>query len=292
VLADARAHGAAATGGYPHRAGEPGWSALHAPVESGGERTATLSVLRRTGEPFTADEENVVTRLGRLVGLAWTSERYQHQLAEIALLHERERIADELHDRVVQILFAAQLGIDSLLDDGAGAPPKERLLEIRRLLSGGDTAIREVIHRISTGSDDDLERRLARVAESVGEEFGVSVRVELRSLPEVRRQVADAAVKVAREGIVNAAKHAGPCRITLAAESTGQPISESTGGSGGATLVVTVADDGLGLGGATPVTGGYGLGSLRRAVAEAGGELSVATAQDGLGVRIRALFHL
>lgn len=289
VLADARSRGEVATGAYPHRAGEPGWSALHAPVEAGGERAATLSVLRRSGGPFTADEEHAVTRLGRLVGLAWASERYQRQLAEIALLRERERIADELHDRVVQILFAAQLGIDSLLDSpdgaGAGSSPEERLLEIRQLLSSGDTAIREVIHRIAARSDHDLERRLAEVAESVGEEFGVFVRVQLGPLPGVPRHVADGAVKVAREGIVNAAKHAGPCRITLAAELTGQP-------AGGATLLVTVVDDGLGLGDATSAGGGYGLGSLRRAVADAGGRLSVATAEDGLGTRVSAGFPL
>ena len=283
VLADARACGDASAGAYPHRAGEPGWSAVHAPVESGGERTATLSVLRRTGEPFTGDEEHAVGRLGRLVGLAWTSERYQHQLAEIATLRERERIADELHDRVVQILFAAQLGIDSLLEGGTGAPPTERLLEIRRLLSGGDTAIREVIHRIAAESGergDDLGRRLAGAAEAVGEEFGASARVEVGLLPGVPRHVADAAVKVAREGIVNAAKHAGPCRITLSAELTG------------GVLTVTVADDGLGLGDAVSDGGGYGLGSLRRVVGEAGGELVVTGAPGGLGTRVGARFVL
>ena len=282
VLADARTH-SVATGAYPHRAGDPGWSALHAPVETGGERTATLSVLRRTGEPFTAEEERAVTRLARLVGLAWTSERYQRQLAEIALLRERERIADELHDRVSQIIFAAQLGIDSLLDAAAEpateAAPQERLLEIRRLLSGGDAAIREVIHRISSESDDDLERRLAGAAESVGEEFGVAVRVELAPLPGVPRHVADAAVKVAREGMVNAAKHAGPCRIALAAALVGD--SE---------LMVSVVDDGLGLGGGNPVVAGYGLGSLHRAVADAGGRLTVDRAPDGLGAALRARF--
>jgi signal transduction histidine kinase len=287
VLADAREHGDASSGAYPHRAGDPGWSALHAPVDAGGERTATLSVLRRTGEPFTADEEYAVTRLARLVGLAWTSERYQRQLAEIALLRERERIADGLHDRVAQILFAARLGIDSLLDGGVGSPPRERLLEIRQLLNSGDTAIREVIHRISTGPGNDLERRLARAAESVGEEFGVVVRVELGTLPGVARHVADAALKVAREGMVNAAKHAGPCRIALAAERTG-------GGDGtvGGMLEVSVTDDGLGLGRGTSVSAGYGLGSLHRAVADAGGELSVTTAPDGLGARVEARFPL
>ena len=305
VLADARtharAHRCASAGAYPHRAGDPGWSALHAPVDSGGERTAVLSVLRRTGEPFTAEEEHTVTRLARLVGLAWTSERYQHQVAEIALLRERERIADGLHDRVVQILFAAQLGIDSLLDSadgpGAGSPSHERLMEIRQLLSSGDSVIREVIHRIAGERVDELERRLAGVAESVGEEFGVVVRMELQPLTGVPRHIADAAVKVAREGVVNAAKHAGPCRITLAAELTGDGPLNAAGPwngsvSGAGALLIAVTDDGLGLGHAAPGSGGYGLGSLRRAVADAGGELGVDTAAGGLGARVWATFPL
>ena len=170
-------------------------------------------------------------------------------------------------------------------------------MEIRHLLSCGDSAIREVIHRIAGEPVDELERRLAGVAESVGEEFGVVVRMELGPLAGVPRHVADAAVKVAREGIVNAAKHAGPCQIILAAKLTRDGALHGAGAlngsmSGAGALLVAVTDDGLGLGRAAPGSGGYGLGSLRRAVVDAGGELGVDTAAGGLGARVWASFPL
>lgn len=329
LLADARSLGTAATGAYPHRAGDPGWAALHVPVVPADERVATLSVLRRTGSPFSIEEEDVVARLARLVALAWTSERYQHQLAEIARLRERERIADGLHDRVSQVLFAAQLGIETLLDEDPSDDHRERLTDIRGLLTGGDAAIREVIHRLAAAPGADLGRRLRLEVESVEEEFNVAVHAEIADDPalrEVARPVADAAVKVVREGTVNAAKHAGPCRINVEAllDEAGQ-------------LVVTVTDDGLGLGsgrtgdvlgtsstagdhsgtssapgdhsdtgsaaGSNPSTGrtgggpdtvraGHGLGSLRRTVADAGGVLNIERPPDGFGARVRAEFPL
>jgi signal transduction histidine kinase len=283
LLRDARDLGTAATGAYPHRAGDPGWAALHAPVDLSGERVATLSVLRRTGGPFSVEEEDVTTRLARLVALSWTSERYQHQLAEITRLRERERIADGLHDRVSQVLFAAQLGLDTLLDEELADSHRERLADIRALLTGGDVAIREVIHQLAATPGADLNRRLRLEVESVEDEFGVAVHAEIPDDPTLRavtRPIADAAAKVVREGTVNAAKHAGPCRIgvTVAVDNSGH-------------LVVAVTDDGLGLG-SGPAPAGHGLGALRRSVVDAGGELNVERPTGGFGTQVRARFPL
>ncbi|MER5669636.1 GAF domain-containing sensor histidine kinase [Pseudonocardia alni] len=282
LVADARELASTSTGAYPRRAGDPGWAALHAPVELDGERTATLSVLRRTGQPFTADESDVVVRLARLVALAWTTERYQHQLAEIARLRERERIADELHDRVAQILYAAQLGLDSALEDpGADPGTAERMTEVRDLLVHGDSAIRAVIRRLGPVPEPGLARRLRREVQTVEEEFGVVVRagiVDDDALLAVPRSVAGAAVKIAREGMVNAAKHAGPCciRLTAAVEA--------------GALTVAVHDDGFGLRTRPADARGMGLPSLRRAAEDVGGEVTVLSPPDGIGTRVLARF--
>ena len=268
------------SGAFPHRPGDPGWAALHVPVELYGERTATLSALRRTGEPFVADEQDVITRLASLVALAWATERYQHQLAEIARLRERERIADALHDRVAQILYAAQLGIDTVLETAVSNPEAERMIEVRELLIKGDTAIREVIHQLTAGAPTaGLGRRVRLEVESVEDEFGVAVHVELPDddkLSGVPRPVADAVVKIAREGTVNAAKHAGPCRIALELHLTDDQI------------VLSILDDGLGLRGPSRHMSGYGLGSLHRQVEDMGGTLVLAPGPSGFGTRLLA----
>lgn len=279
LVRDARALVATSSGAFPRHVGDPGWAALHVPVDFDGAHSATLSLLRRTGQPFTAAEEDVVRRLAGLVALAWTSERYQRQLAEIARLREQERIADGLHDRVAQILFAARLGIDTVVE-GEADDVTRCLVEVRELLVHGDVIVRDVIHRLQAAPEVGLARRLRREVESVEDEFGVAVRVELPDddhLAQVPRTVADAAVKIAREGTVNAAKHAGPCRIRLDVSAEGSE------------LVVEVTDDGFDsrVEAARP---GTGLTSLRRAVEEAGGTLTLTTPGHGFGTQVRAVF--
>jgi signal transduction histidine kinase len=282
LAADARQLGSRSVGAYPQVPGDPGWAALHAPVELYGERTATLSVLRRTGEPFVKEEQDVVARLASLVALAWATERYQHQLAEIARLRERERIADALHDRVAQILYAAQLGIDTVVETAPASPEAARMIEVRELLIRGDTAIRDVIEQLTaTAGEPSLARRVRLEVEAVEEEFGVAVHLELPAddeLRDVSRPVADAVVRVAREGIVNAAKHAGPCRIAINI------------GFSDDRIVMSIVDDGLGVGGAEGHTPGHGLRSLHRQVEDAGGTLAVAPGSGGFGTRLVATF--
>ena len=281
---DADEVGAGSFVAFPHRPGDPGWAAIHAPVELYGERTATLSVLRRTGEPFVAEEQDVVTRLASLVALAWATERYQHQLAEIARLRERERIADALHDRVAQILYAAQLGIDTVLETVTAESETQRMIEVRELLIKGDTAIREVIHQLTPApSAPSLERRIRLEVEAVEDEFGVAVRVELPGddeLGAVPRPVADAVVKIAREGTVNAAKHAGPCRVALEVRRDGDG------------LLLSIIDDGLGPGPPSGHGSGHGLLSLRRLVEDLGGTVSLTADASGIGSRLQAFFPL
>ena len=270
-------------GADPEDLAVAGWVAFHAPVELYPERTATLSLLRRTGEPFVKEEREVISRLASLVALAWATERYQHQLAEIARLRERERIADALHDRVAQILFAAQLGIDSLLETASSEADAERLVAVRELLTKGDTSVRDVIHQLTaTPPQPTLARRIHVEVESVEEEFGVAVHVELPSDAElgvVPRPVADAVVKVAREGTVNAAKHAGPCRIALAVDVTDRHIA------------VSIVDEGLGrdLGRGRA---GHGLASLRRQARDVSGTITLGIAPNGFGTELLATFPL
>jgi signal transduction histidine kinase len=284
LAADARQLGSRSVGAYPQLPGDPGWAALHAPVELYGERTATLSVLRRTGEPFVKEEQDVVSRLASLVALAWATERYQHQLAEIARLRERELIADALHDRVAQILYAAQLGIDTVLEEAPSSSETERMIEVRELLIKGDTAIRDVIHQLTaTPGQPSLARRIRLEVEAVEDEFGVALHLELppdAELGDIPRPVADTVVKVAREGAINAAKHAGPCRIAIDIRRSGN------------TAVVSIVDDGLGAHTPDGHEPGHGLTSLRRQVEDLGGTFTVTPGSGGFGTRLAATFPL
>ena len=274
-----------AVGAFPHGAGDPGWAAVYAPVMFSGERVASVALLRQNGVPFGKDEAEAITRLASLAALAWASERYQHQLAELALSQERARIADELHDHVAQILFAAQIGLDSLLEDAEGSVAVNRRLgEVGRLLTKGEAAIRDVINNFAADSRAELIRRLQLTVEAIQEEFQAFVHVDLpdeETVATVPRPIADCLVKVAHEAIVNAVKHAGPCRITLS-------VALHEGGQ----LSLSVMDDGLGRPGEGPYKSRHGLTSMARAVDDAGGSIVISAGSHGRGTCVTATFVL
>jgi signal transduction histidine kinase len=250
------------------RAGRPGWSAAHVPVLTAGKQVATLSALRVGGDPFARDECGALSRLAHLVALAWATEGYQRQLADSATAAERQRIADELHDQVAQLLFAARLSLDFALEipglpEGAAA----NVARGRDLLLRADDATRQVMERNAQASEDRLSDRLAALVGSVEEEFARPVALEIA--PAVR-DIADAMsgaskkliARAAREALVNAAKHAGPCQLAVRVTVTRR-----------GRLLLTVTDGGIGV--SDKREDGYGTAALRRAVRRHGGVLRV-----------------
>jgi signal transduction histidine kinase len=252
----------------PACAGDPGWAVYHTPIHVGRQRVGTLAALRLRGEAFSQDERLALGRVAHLAALGWASERYQRQRAELARLHERQRIADELHDHVAQILFAAQLGLDAILERPRLDPDVETALaRSRGLLIRGDTAIRTVIEQLSQPATGDFASRLTDTVTAIEDEFAMPVHLEVGDQAAVaadglRRPVGDALLKVVRESLVNAAKHAGPCRATVRLD---------IGRAGAVRL--RVVDDGVGSTGAPG--GGHGLHSLRRSLEAHGGRLQV-----------------
>ncbi|WP_249011429.1 GAF domain-containing sensor histidine kinase [Conexibacter sp. DBS9H8] len=262
-----------AAGAYPHDVGDPGWAAAHAPVLFSNDLVAVVSLLRRNGMPFGSDEEESLGRLADIAALAWATDRYQRQVLELTRSRERARIADELHDHVAQIMFAAQIGLDSLLESDVTECDEERgrLVEIRGLLTIGEAAIRAVIDECDPGPQENLVRRLENTIAAVDDQFHVAVVLSLpdpESVAEVPRSVADGVVRIAHEATINAVKHAGQCRIGLTLYQAADA------------LCLRVRDDGKGTNG-PGFTSRHGVNSMRRAALEIGGVLDI-TAGPGI----------
>jgi signal transduction histidine kinase len=265
----------------PEKAGDPGWAAFYAPVHLSGHRVGTLAAMRTRAEPFAREERQALVRLAGLGSLSFATERYKQQRAELARLQERQRIADDLHDDVAQILFAAQLNLDAILERNPGtgedAAGIERALG---LLVRADTTIRKVIHQLSSSTSPEFDQRLAAAIARIEQEFSVAINLQLApaavdAANGLRRSAADALIKAAREATVNAAKHAGPCRIRVQLALTERRR-----------LLLSVNDDGVG--GARDRDGaGHGLAAIRRTLDEHGGCLRVGQSAGG-GTKVTA----
>jgi signal transduction histidine kinase len=252
----------------------PGWSAGHVPIQLDGAPVATLSVLRMTGEALGEVDCRALSRLSELVSLAWATERYQHQRADAARVAERQRIAEQLHDEVAQLLFAARLSLDSAqevpdLPETASASVERG----RDLLLRAEAATRRVMEQNSHSEELGLAERLAALVGSIEEEFARPVALQIApdaqaAAGTLTRSTTSLVARAAREALVNAAKHAGPCQLAVSVSVTRRNR-----------LLLTVTDGGIGMG--TAREDGYGTSALRRAVRRQGGLLRVASVPAG-----------
>src|SRR5207248_741701 len=87
-------------------------SFLGVPVRVRGEVFGNLYLTEKVGaDEFSEEDEELVGALAVAVGIAIENARLHGRLRELVLFEDRERIARDLHDTVIQRLFATGLGL-------------------------------------------------------------------------------------------------------------------------------------------------------------------------------------
>ncbi|GAA4558784.1 GAF domain-containing sensor histidine kinase [Pseudonocardia xishanensis] len=261
----------------PEQPGGFGWVSTQVPVIVDGEVRATLALLRVPWVPFRRHERHAIRKMADTVALAWTTDRYLQEQAAAARMTERSRIADDIHDRVAQLLFAGRLSLQNLHDALPGDMPgdhraRQHARRALEMVERGDRELREVIHQLAETAEptrSQVEELCAIVAE-VEQQFGIVVELDLPdgdALPALSTPRRAAVLGAAREAMVNAAKHAGPCVISVSFAARTPEV-----------VVLRVCDDGVGLPGSRP---GYGLTAIRRRLTEQGASLVLRTGSGG-----------
>lgn len=187
------------------------------------------------------------------------------------LAEDRERIARNLHDSVIQCLYAASLELEMLSMDGAPAPERERLRGIGRGLQELIAEIRDEIFDVKQQIDGGLRGELLDVMLPVAGTLGVAVdmettidRIDDAALAhEVRAVVREASSNAIRHG------HASTLQVRLATSDDA--------------LVLVVRDNGVGFD-PDHVTSS-GLANMRRRAELMGGTFEIDGA-DGDGTRL------
>jgi signal transduction histidine kinase len=252
----------------PERPGDPGWAAVNIAVHAAGVRVGTLAALRHYGVAFNRDERRTLLQFASLIALAWAAEDYQNQRAGLAREFERERIGDVLHDRIAQLLFAARLHLEAATHT-PDVPPSalDNVWQASSLTLSAEQVVRTIIDGLTPSSpEEDAGRLLAGTVAAIEDEFGRSVKLRITPAAaaashRLGSSATDLLAQVTREALVNAAKHAGPCQLSVRLSL-----------AGGNRILLAVTDDGIGT---RPGTAGHGLASLRRAVRRHAGTLRV-----------------
>lgn len=198
-------------------------------------------------------------------------EEFRRSIAETATARERQRIARDLHDGLAQDLaFIAAHGDRLAVEKGAEYP---LAIAARRALAVSRGAIAE----LSAAQAPTTRDALREVADELGTRFDMQIDVRAGSLvgtavtPSHREDI----VRIAREAIVNAARHGRARKVVVSLVARDRD------------LVLSVRDDGVGIGSAVPRSGGgFGLVSMRERAAALGGRLTARTPADGGGTEV------
>jgi signal transduction histidine kinase len=261
---------------YARRTGVVG-PIMAVPLAARGQALGGLAVARAQWSPaFSAADIHIVRTFAAQASVALELSQVRDELRQLAIVQERERIAREMHDGVIQSLFGLGMNLQAVATTTTLPPGVGERLNLA--VDGIDAAISDLRNYIfglrpgllANRELDDALRRLAADLESHGE---VRVAVEIEPLAAVLlSRCASDVVQVAREALSNVRRHANASMVQLR-------LSRA-----GAHALLEIIDDGCGL---PPSTGhGLGLGNMRARAAALGGELLVGPGEHQRGTTI------
>ncbi len=220
---------------------------------------------KRSSEVFTDVDEELVVGFAAAAGVAIDNARLQARVKDMALLDDRDRIARDLHDSVIQRLFATGMSLHGALGMVAGnAAATERIQASIDDLDLTMKQIRMTIFGLEAGARDDgsLRLQLLGVARDCAGALGFEPRVLFDGPVDtgVDAGVAVELLATLREALTNVARHANASRVDV------EVIVERE-------VVLTVADDGIGPGSRRP--GGKGLANMEERATRLGGSFDL-----------------
>ncbi|CAN5852818.1 GAF domain-containing sensor histidine kinase [soil metagenome] len=231
-----------------------------------------ITAKRLGAPPFTDEQLDLMATFADQTALAWQLATTQRQMRELDILADRDRIARDLHDHVIQRLFAIGLGMQ-------GTIARIRSPEIQHRLSASVDDLQGVIQEIRTaifdlhGSSAGPTRLRQRLDEAIAQFAGAGVRTKSQftgPLSVIEPALADHTEAVVREALSNAVRHGGATEVTVLIT-----VDDD--------LSVQVTDNGNGIpDDITP----SGLRNLRRRAEDSGGTLDIRKA-DGGGTVLR-----
>jgi signal transduction histidine kinase len=255
---------------------------LLVPLRVVGRSTGTLMVANlKGGRRFDEQTLRFVETFADQASMAIEYGRTQADLRRLGLMDERERIAKELHDGIIQSLFAVGMGLQATAQL-TGSP--ETAIRIEGAVGELDRVIRDLrnyIFGLRPGilADRQLDQALRELGESIQSRSEVRVRVDVDA--ELAAGISSRSheiVQLTREALSNVARHAQARNavVSLTRKSN--------------TAVLTIEDDGVGF----EVQGesaGNGLRNMRERASAMGGSLRV-TSKAGKGTRLRFTFPI
>ncbi|MEE1805351.1 GAF domain-containing protein [Streptomyces sp. BE133] len=230
-----------------------------------------LQVANVPGSAFFTDAVvDMVTGFGNQAALALDVAEHRRDTERMLVLNDRDRIARDLHDLVIQRLFAGALSLQSTLGRVTDRPQVgERIQRVVNDLDDTIKIIRSTIYGLrehdQTRPGSGLRAQLVAATEWATESLAFAPALRMTGLLDtaVSAEQAEQLLAVLGEALSNAARHAHATTVDVSVDVTG------------AALQLRVADNGRGIDPA--VTRRSGLANLCRRAEEMGGTFSLSS---------------
>jgi signal transduction histidine kinase len=235
-------------------------------------------------EPHNFDERvlDLLLSIGTWTGLSIENVRFGRQTRRLAVLEERERIGMDLHDGIIQSIYAVGLALDYAKSTIEEDPPAARI-KIDQAIEGLNTTIRDIRSYILDLRPRQLRGEdLMRGLEQLVEEFNANSRSRailrgpkngMEGLPTAN---ATTLFHICQEALANSAKHSKGNLVEVRLLTSGQRV------------ILEVKDDGIGFDvGKMSATLGHGLSNMNFRAQKVGGEVEI-NSEPGSGTTVLA----
>jgi signal transduction histidine kinase len=248
-------------------------------IGEGAPRGAIVVGRRPDGRAFTATDLDVTESFANQAALALELSDSRADQQRLTLLEDHDRIARDLHDHVIQRLFATGLSIQATASMVPNPDVNSRLVRSVEDLDETIKQIRTSIFQLRDAADESsLRNSVLSVVEQASAVFGFTPRVRFEGPLEtvVQPDMVTDVQAVVREALTNAAKYAHATEVDV------EITTDVTN------LTITVVDNGVGIGNAKRRSG---IANLRARAERRGGSLLMAQRPAG-GTELRWAVHV
>jgi len=237
----------------------------------------SIGVAHEKRNHFTTHQADLALSVANQTATTIANAELNRNAQALAVLEERQRLAQNLHDAVNQSLFSAGLIADVLprLWDRDQDEARKSLDDLRRLTRAAQAEMRALLAELrpSALTDTDLGDLLQLLGNALSGRINIPVKVTAAKELILPAEIQVAFYRVCQEALNNVAKHAKASRVDI------DLIHE------GSAVELRIRDDGMGFNHEEIFAGHYGLSMMHERAEAARAELSIAS-QPGHGTEL------
>jgi signal transduction histidine kinase len=252
------------------------------PLATHGSVVGVMGVATRRERLFDQREIDLLTAIGTWAGITIENARLHRQSRRLAVLEERERIGMDLHDGIIQSIYAVGLALD-YARDAVEEDPKQARLKIEQAIEGLNGTIRDIRAYILDLRPDqfrgeDLKDGLHRLVDKFRTNTlaEATLLVPENGLAGLSTSHATALFHICQEALTNVAKHAQASHISVHLWKAPERV------------LLEISDNGQGFDlRKMSVTLGHGLSNMHTRARRVGGDVEI-TSDAGEGTTVLA----